>query len=164
MSGRRTWIALGLFLLAAFCVHVAHVTDMQIYSARPNLTVMALLVGCLFLDAGSGAVFGFLCGALEASYAGIFVGSILVSRSIVGFALGAMEERVFRDNVFVAMLLTLLGTFAVEALFYLFAPQPNFPGWAVRVAGESVYNAVLALPAYLILRRVVRGRRIGIAA
>src|SRR5947207_14768318 len=123
MTARRTWIALGLFVLAAFGVHLAHVADLQVYSARPNLSIMALLVGCLFLDAGSGAALGFLCGALEASYTGIYIGSILVSRSIVGFGLGALEERIFRDNLLVAMLLTLLGTLAIEALFFIFAPQ-----------------------------------------
>jgi rod shape-determining protein MreD len=143
-----------LFLLAAFVVHCALAGDMAIRGARPDIALTSLLVCCLFVDSSTGAALGFLVGLLEASYADQFVGSIIVSRTLTGMLLGALEERVFRDNVFMAIAAAVLGTVATETLFFLFAPQPHALRWFIRTGEASLYNGALSIPIYLVARRV----------
>src|SRR5258707_1283391 len=99
-AGRRT-TRLVVVLLLAFALHAAFGRRLTIAGARPSLSLTALLAACLFTDGETGAWLGFLAGMLEASFAARFIGSIIVTRTLAGFLVGFLEERIFRDNVFV---------------------------------------------------------------
>jgi rod shape-determining protein MreD len=156
MNAGRRRVRLTLFVLAAFVLHAAFGSALQIRAARPNLALTALLVASLFTDAGTGAALGFLVGLLEAAYSAFFVGSLLVTRSLAGWVVGALEARIFRDSPLVAVATALTGTFLVEGCFFLFAPQANVLRWLLRVVCQSLYNAALALPLFYVLRRLMR--------
>lgn len=158
MTDRVKWILLIAVLLAAFCANLALASDLQIRQARPNPAIATLLVECLFVDGNTGAILGFMLGLLEGSYTATYLGSTIVSRSLGGFAVGFLEERIFRDNAMVALGIGICGTMLIEVSFYLFAPQPHLLRWAGRALGESVYNGALCLPMYLILRRIMPRR------
>jgi cell shape-determining protein MreD len=149
-------IRLVVLLLAAFAIHHALGGDIAIRGARPNLALTALLVSGLFVDAATGAWMGAMVGLLEAAYLDRYVGSVIVSRIIPGFALGALEERIFRDHVLIAIAAAVAGTFVTEGLFYLFAPQPHALRWLIRTASSSLYNGVLAIPVYLVIHRLAK--------
>lgn len=155
MSATRLRLRLAFALLIGFALHAAFSHSLRIGDARPNLALCVLLIACLFVGPNTGAAFGFLTGLLEGAYVAIHVGSFIVSRSLAGFAVGALEARIFRRNPFVAVLIVLLGTALTEGAFFLFAPQRQVVPWAVRTLYESLYNAALALPLYLLLRRFV---------
>jgi rod shape-determining protein MreD len=143
-------------MLLGFVLHAAFASDMTVFGARPNVGLVVLLTAALFADAGQGAAMGFVLGLLEASYVSRFVGSFIVARSLTGFAIGALEERVFRDSVLVAVLVVAGGTFLSDACFFVFAPQPGAARWFGSALGTSAYNAVLAVPAFLAARRFLR--------
>lgn len=149
-------LRLALLVMGAFLVHAAFGGQWAIRGARPDIGLTAMLVSCLFVDASAGAALGLLIGLLEASYTDKYVGSIVVSRTMVGFVLGLLEERIFRDNVLIALAAAVLGTFGVEALFFLFAPQPHALRWLIRAGEASLYNGVLSIPVYLVVRRIAK--------
>jgi len=159
MSVGQQHARLIAILLAGFVFHAAFGRSLRVGAAMPNLALCVLLVVCLFVGTNTGAALGFLTGLLEGAYAALYLGSFLVSRSLIGFAVGALEERIFRRNPSVAVAIVLLGTAATEGCFFLFAPQPNVPAWAFRTLYESLYNAALALPLYLLVRRLIRTRK-----
>jgi rod shape-determining protein MreD len=152
-------IRLALALLAAFILDTAFGRTFEIYGARPNFGLVTLLIACLYVDSNLGAWLGFGLGLLEASYASRYVGSLIVSRSLPGFFVGMLEERIFRDSVFVALLVVLLGTATVEGLFFIFAPQPHVVRYFTRAGTECLLNASAALPVYYGVRRLARGRK-----
>ena len=146
MNPRTLRIRLAVFLLVSFVIHAAMGGDLVIRGARPNLALTSLLVCGLFVDAGTGAWFGAMIGVLEAAYLDRYVGSVIVSRILPGFALGALEERVFRDHSLIAVAAAGIGTIVTECLFALFAPQPHALRWLVRTGLSAVYNGALAIP------------------
>src|SRR5438093_489256 len=105
---RRALLVVTLIL--AFILHAAFSSSMQVRFARPNIALTTLLVECLFVGPNTAAVLGFILGLLEAAYAARYVGSLIVSRAIVGFSGGILEDRIYRDNVFVAVGVVALGT------------------------------------------------------
>ena len=71
--------------------------------------------------------------------------------------MGLLEERVFRDNALTAAAIVFLATGLAEALFFVFAPQPSVGRWASITTGEMGF-ALLALPLFLLARRLLRSR------
>ncbi len=155
-SARRTaGLILSLFLAAM--AQSVWADAMQIRGARPDFLTAVALLGALSCDANGGAALGFAAGLIHASLAspphGGF-GGIIVSRTLVAATIGWLDERVFRDNALIAVALVAVGTALAEALFFLFAPQPHVLHWAKAVLYTILYNTVLALPLYFLIRKV----------
>ena len=158
---RRVVGLAGSLFLAALLQSV-WADAMQIRGARPDFLVSAAILGALFCDTNGGAVLGFFAGLLHASLAappsGGF-GGLMVSRTLVGSVVGWLDERVFRDNPLIAVVLVAGGTAAAEGFFFLFAPQPHVWHWAKNVGLTTLYNTVLAFPMYLFIRRAAGENR-----
>jgi rod shape-determining protein MreD len=148
-------VRMVLALLVAFAVHAAYDHQLSIRSARPSLSLTALLTICLFTNSQRGAWLGFMVGLLEASYASRFIGSFIVTRTLAGFLVGLLDERIFRDNVLVAAATAFVGTLFVDTCFFVFAPQPHALGWFTSTLHEAVYNTVLAIPLYYLFKKLV---------
>jgi rod shape-determining protein MreD len=156
----------GLFLYAVvFIAAIAQAAwggGIRFYGAQPDLLTAVAIVCALFCDANGGAGVGFVAGLLLASLAGPpqgGFGSLIVSRTLVGFAVGWLEERIERDNPFLAVAFVFVGTLLAESLFFLFAPQRHISHWARSLALTTLYNTILAYPLYVVVRRIV-GERI----
>ena len=156
---RRRSLRLALALFAAALAQSVYANAIQIRGAQPDFLILTVILGALFCDANGGATLGFFAGLLHASLAapphGGF-GSLIVSRTLVGFGIGWLEERVFRDNPLIALTLVALGTALADTLFFVFAPQPDIPHWARVLGLTTLYNTVLALPFYYLFRRLLR--------
>ena len=155
-SARRTaGLCLGLFMAAM--AQSVWADAMQIRGAKPDFLTATALLGALSCDANGGAALGFVAGLFSASLAtpphGGF-GGIIVSRTLVAATIGWLDERVFRDNALIAVALVAGGTALAEGLFFLIAPQPHVLHWAKSVLLTTMYNTALALPLYLLIRRL----------
>lgn len=156
--GQRARLAIALFI--GFALQVALSNALRIRGIAPHIALTTLLVECLFVGPNTGAVLGFALGLLEGSYASRYLGSFLVTRSLAGFAVGTMEERIFRDNPVVAVATALIGSVLVEGCFFLFVPQTPVLRWARHMLYQALYNAALALPLYFLLRHFLQRRDI----
>jgi rod shape-determining protein MreD len=153
----RRGIGLGAAIFLAALAQIVYADSLRIHGARPDFLIVVTVLGAMFCDANGGAALGFFAGLLHASFAApplAGFGSLIVSRVLVGFGVGWLEERIFRDNVLIAVALVALGTLLVEGLFFLFAPQQHILHWARSVGFTTLYNAVLAVPLYLLVRRM----------
>ncbi len=160
--GARRGLVLTVAVLAAALAQAVYADAMRIHDARPDFLTAVAIVGALFCNANEGAGLGFSAGLLYACLAsppGSGFGSLIVSRTLVGFGVGWLEERVFRDNPFIALALVASGTALAEVLLFIFAPQPNVPHWAHALGQTTLYNSALALPLYYFLHRFLGMRR-----
>lgn len=157
-SPGRVTLRLIVAILIAFVFHAAYDSEISIGAARPSISLTVLLIASLFATAETGAWIGFLTGILESAYSAQFVGSYIVTRTLAGFLVGLLEERIFRDNLFVAVATVCSGTFFVEMCFFVFAPQPHPVQWFKLTALQAVYNSLLAIPIYGLFKLVVLKR------
>ncbi|HZO89537.1 MAG TPA: rod shape-determining protein MreD [Chthonomonadaceae bacterium] len=152
----RRGVRLAAMLLCAAILQGLYADSLQVHGARPDLLLLTAILGSLFCDINGSAALGFFAGLLHAALAappnGGF-GSLIVSRTLVCLGVGWLEERVFRDNPLIALFLAALGTALAEGLFFLFAPQHHVLRWTHNVGLTTLYNAVLALPLYFLVRR-----------
>lgn len=158
MSEGQRRFRLLIAILCAFVLHAALGSYVEVRGARPNLALTTTLVSCLFVGANSSAVLGLFLGLLEASYTPRYVGSVLVSRAVGCWLVGMLEQLIFRDTLPVALTTALAGTFVVEGLLFLFAPQPHAAVWAIHTGLECAMNAGLSIPLYFVLHRIAARR------
>ncbi len=137
---------------------------MMFKGARPDLLLVVVIALSLTFDPLSGAIIGFFAGLIHGSIVGVHLGSYIVSRAVIGFAAGSMTVRLFSDNALVPVVAAGGLTFAGELLFLIFNPIPNFVGSIKVLLAESLYNSLLALLTYWIIRRVQLARKIRMAA
>lgn len=132
--------------------------------ARPDLPLVVLIATALSLDPLSGAALGFIAGLIHGSIVGASLGSFIVSRTIIGFAAGSVTIRLFSENPVVPVLsaggLTLLG----EVIFLLANPVPSLAASLKIILAKSLYNSLLTLVVYWILRWIEVRRKIKMAA
>ena len=151
----RRALGLGAAILLAAIAQAVWGNALHLRGAQPDFLTATAILCALFCDANSGAGVGFACGLLLASLAGPphgGFGSLIVSRVLVGFGAGWLEERIERDNPLLAVGLVSAGTALAGCLFFLFAPQHTIGHWARSMMLTTLYNAVLALPLYFLVR------------
>lgn len=155
MKDAKSNLRLTLIVIILFFLHEAYASHLAIRGAQPNIALTGLLTCSLFTDATFAAWLGFMTGILESAYLGMYIGSLIVTRSLAGWIIGAMEPHVFRDNVVIAVGICFLGTFLTGMCFYLFAPQANTLLWVKETLEESIYNCVISIPIYYIVKFTV---------
>jgi len=154
-STRRVVAIYSAVLLAAIAQAV-YADAMHIRGARPDFLTATTVICALFCDANVGAGLGFLAGLLMASLTSppkSGFGSLIVSRTLIGFGVGWLEERIYRDNGLLAVILVGVGTLLTEGVYFILSPQRHLVHWASSVVGTTLCNLILAYPLYLLLRR-----------
>ncbi len=156
-EGARRAAGLSTALGIAVLLQLVFAEPMRIHGAQPDFLLLFSILGALFCDLNGGAALGFAAGLLHASTAspphGGF-GSLIVNRTLVAGFVGWLEERVFRDAPGLTPLFAFGGTLAAEVLFYLAVPQGRLRHRVMIALLTALYNAALALPVYLLLRRL----------
>ncbi len=149
-------VRLSSALLAAALIQLAFVGSIGIRGVHPDLLLATALLSAMFSDANGGAALGFFAGLIHASFAAPALGgfgSLVVSRVLVCFGVGWLEERIYRDNGLLAVILVGVGTLLTEGVYFILSPQRHLVHWASSVVGTTLCNLILAYPLYLLLRR-----------
>ena len=155
-------VKLGFALFLAALLQSVYSDSLTFGGAHPDFLLATAIVGAMFCTPNGGATLGFFAGLLHACLAapphGGF-GSLIVTRTLAGFGVGWLEDRIFRDNALIALALVALGTTLAEGLFFIFAPLRNVAHWARGMGLTVLYNTLLAIPLYLLIRRLLGPHR-----
>ena len=152
-AGRRG----PLLLLVLFVAGVAQTTlapHLFFFGGQPDFVFAVVIAAALLAEAGPGALLGLGGGLITAALVEETVGTFLVSRTLAGFAAGALGGRLFRSNAGVVFLGALLASVVAEAVYVLAAPGVASGAGLRAVLVGTVWNAVLAVPASALLRRL----------
>ncbi len=155
MTPRGAHWRLPLCVLVGYVIHLTASPRLEAFGARPHIGLTVLAISCLFAGPNLAAGLGFMAGLAEAWANGRYAGSYIVTRSVLGYCVGALDQRVFRDHVLMAVAAAMVATLLANGLFFVFAPQPHYVRWIVRTVMSALYNGALAIPLYFLIRRVV---------
>ena len=152
------WYAVLLLVAAGLQSLVA--ARVSVLGGEPDFVLTVAAVAALLSNARAGAVTGFTAGLVTASLIGQTVGTFYVSRTLVGWLAGWSTARLYRDNAWVVILGVLLASILSEVIYLLAAPHLSLGhGLKASLLG-AVWNAILAYPTMLLLRRCGWGHRI----
>ena len=149
-----------LVLVAGICLWAAGGCQR---SAAPYLAIggvspdfLLIVVGCvsLFGSRRSGTFIGFVAGVLQGALAGANLAAYAVSRTVAGFVAGWFTSLEFEAGAIVASFVVVATTLLAQLLLMFIAPPGQLAPFLLATIGSAVYNGVLAMPLYALLRRV----------
>lgn len=152
------WAVLAVFVAAIAQGRLSHA--LHICWAQPDFPLLTLACAGVLLGGNQATFLGLWTGLLTAAMIPGTFGTLLTSRVLSGTLAGYLSRFVIRDSVLVPPLVTLLVTGTAEVVRVLMAPGLSLHPihlWLEKVGGEMLYNALLSLPVYFLLRRLGLG-------
>lgn len=128
---------------------------LAIASVTPNFLIVTLGSIALFTSRRTGAITGFVAGLLEGAAAGANLGAYVVSRTVTGFVTGWFTDLEFEANAILPLLAVAIATLCAQILLMFGAPPPQITRFLLATIGSAMYNGVLAIPLFLVLKRVL---------
>lgn len=120
---------------------------------------LLVVLGCLSICGTrvSGAATGFAAGVIQGAISGAHMGQYGVSRTIAGFLTGWLNALELEANATVAFFAVLLTTLVSQLLLMFMAPPSasRIFGFLLATMGSAVYNGVLAIPLFVLLKRIL---------
>lgn len=151
-SGIATSI-IAIYIAVALQASVA--PRIAILGVVPDFGLMIVAVLSLFTSRPVATVSGFFTGAFEGALSGVNLTHYVISRTLVGFFGGSASSFGFQPNAAVAALVTAILTVASQLLLFFLAPPSGIGRFLGDTIGTAMYNGVLAIPVYALLRRIL---------
>jgi rod shape-determining protein MreD len=143
-----------LWLAGGFQTAIA--PRLAIGTVMPDFLLVALGSLALLGTRRSGAVTGFAAGVLQGAIAGANMAQYVLSRTIAGFFTGWLTAWEFEATIVVAFFSVAFATLTSQLLLLFMAPPPRILGFLLATIGSAIYNGVLAMPLFALLKRIMK--------
>jgi rod shape-determining protein MreD len=156
-----SWLYLALLFGITAGLQSSLASRLGFLGGSPDFLLTLTLTAALLADAGVGAILGFVGGLLAAAVAGQTIGTYIVTRTVAAWQAAWTTGRFIESRSWVVVLGVGVGTLAAEVLYLLGYPHLTFAQWVKATLVESLFNAALSIPTYLLLRRIGWGMNRG---
>lgn len=151
------------FLLIVFAalVQVTIMPRIEIGSATPDVLVLVVSAIALLTGSISGAAHGFLAGVCVALFAALPLGPHALVGVLIGYAIGRVGEALVTDEhpmppLLAGVFATLVMALGQPLVEFLVNPAvANVDGLLGEAILVTIISSVLALPIYLLVRRIL---------
>lgn len=143
------YLKFGLLFLIAAVIQSTILARVTIFSIRIDLFLIIVISFALLKGRKTGMIVGFIVGFIQDLLVGRFLGLHAISRMIVGYLLGLMEQRVFKENLIVPILAAFIGTIIAEFIvwfisLFLFWHYPFLNALKQVILPSALVNALFA--------------------
>ncbi len=159
MKGVKGWVIGLLLLWLAGAFQQAVAFQISAGGVGPDFPLIVVVTVALFFDRRSATVFGFIGGAIRGAIAGGHMAAYCVTETVVGYLVGWFAGMEFEGNMVVAFVVTALATVSTQITFLLLTPRGAILPYLAATIGSAMYNGVLAMPLYALLKRVLDSPR-----
>lgn len=144
-----------LVMWAAAVLERGVAPHLAILGVTPDFLLLVTTVSGLMMSRPAGAVTGFAAGLIQGALIGANLSHYVVSRALAGFFAAWIRQLRFDNNAIVIALTTAALTVFAEIAFMLTAGPKGIAGFLGDTMGTAIYNGVLAIPVYALLKRVL---------
>ncbi len=148
---RWFWILILLWLGGVLQQAIA--SRYSVFGLRADFLLALLGPMCLLTRRSKATVFGFIAGLIQGAISGANLTHYIVSRCIAAFATASVARSGLQIGNVLAGLICAGTTMIAQLLLLFLAPTSDIMGTIGATIGTAVYNGVLAIPVYAILRR-----------
>lgn len=148
-------LALGLILWICAAMQQSLAERLGVLGFRPDFLLVAVACFSMFFTRAGGALVGFVAGAIYGALDMANLTVFVISRTCAGFACAWANDLRVKEGPLVASISTALTTVFARFIYMFLAPPAflmPFVGDTIRTA---VYNGVLAVPMYLLVKRIM---------
>lgn len=126
---------------------------MAIFGVPPDFLLVAMGAMALLTHRTKATSFGFLAGLIQGALSGANMAHYIVSRSVSAFAMATVSRSGLQIGLLLAGVLCAGMTVLAQFLLLFLAPPRDILSFIGATIGTAVYNGVLAMPLYALLRR-----------
>lgn len=132
---------------------------LRVAGVKPDLVVILVVFHAVLRGPREGAFLGLLGGLAEDALSGFYLGMNGLSRALTGYLVGHLAIRLYRENVFIVTLITLLVSWIAEGVNYLLlytlgVAVPLDKAFLGLIFPIGLYNAVVAMLFYRSYQRL----------
>ncbi|HEX2927827.1 MAG TPA: rod shape-determining protein MreD [Ruminiclostridium sp.] len=153
---RNKVILYAILIFIFVTAQVTFLNSFTIFGVAPNLVIILIVSVSLLEGKIDGAVVGFSAGLCLDAVIGIALGYHALVGMLLGLALGNINKRLFKENIFVMALCTFLSTYFFECgtilISYILGLKIEFYETLKTVIfPESVFNCLLGIFIFVII-------------
>lgn len=136
----------------------------RIYNVKPNL-IIVFTVSVAFLNGSiEGAIVGFFAGLAQDMATGKLIGFYALLGLYLGLAVGSINKKLYKDNIFVVIFFAFISTIVYESTVYLLWSFKSIIRGQVNllypiskiILPEAVYNSVISVFVYILVIHLSR--------
>ncbi len=117
----------------------------------PSFPVIVICAFSAWLSPAGTVVAGFFAGLFQGAVGGVSMGAYVISRTLLGLALGRWNELEYEPGPIATGIITAVSTLLVQALMLVLAPPRDLIEFGFATIGSAIYNGVLAIPLFALL-------------
>lgn len=153
MKGFPALFMAALLLWLAAILDQSLAARLSILGAQPSFFLVVLGPMALLSRPRTGAAVGFAAGLMQGALAGANMTHYIISRSVAGFLTSLGTQLDIRIALSVAGLASAGTTLVAQfLLLFLAPPADSLVAFFFRSLGMSLYNGLLSIPLYALLR------------
>lgn len=154
MKGWQAAVTGAVLLWLAGVLQQGLAERLAIFGVAPNFLLIALGPMALLSRPSVGGTMGFFAGLIQGALAGANLTHYVISRTLAGFLTSLGNQLDIRLALTVAGLACAATTFIAQLiLMFLAPPSGSLIAYLFGSLGMALYNGVLAIPLYSLLRR-----------
>lgn len=150
---RGLWIVVALWVAAL--LERALSTHISIFGAQPDFLLLVSIIAGLGLNRSGAALTGFGAGLIQGALIGANLSHYVISRAISAFFASWSRQLRFEMNPLAVATTAAILTVVGRLTFMVTAGPKGIAGFLGDTMGTAIYNGVLAIPVYALLRRVL---------
>lgn len=154
LKGYRGFFISAILLWLAGGCQESVANRLTLGGITPDLLLVTLGVLAVMGTRQTGAITGFFAGMIQGAMSGANMAQYVVSRTIIGFFIGWFNSLDFEANTVVAFFAVVLTTCGSQFLLMFLAPPSRIFAFLIATIGVAVYNGVLAMPLFALLKRI----------
>lgn len=108
-----------LLLLIAWLLQSSFLEIIAVAGVKPDLVMLIIVLYGFLLGPREGAFLGYIGGLVEDLIFGQYIGLSALSSMVAGYLAGVAGERLYRENILVASMVTFFATLAGFLVNYL---------------------------------------------
>lgn len=151
------YVILGAALFLSLTLEATLFTHLTLHGIKPDLLLVLVIIFSLFRGSVPGAQLGFVYGLVEDLLLGNYIGLNAACKMLVGYVIGWIGKRFFKDNLLVPVLSVFTGTLGFLLLYLLlFSLVTGGSAWGAfsdMALPLCLYNTLLGLLLYRPLYR-----------
>ncbi len=145
MRALSVWLLLFLGIVMQSTIF----SHLELFGIRPDLVLLVTMSAGLLRGVLEGVLTGFVGGFMLDILHGQFLGLEALGKMAVGYAMGLVSTRIFKDNILVPLVMAGLGTLIDQVVFLFMGTSFGlnyyvWPGAFLVVLPMMLYNSLLA--------------------
>ncbi|MHB8635700.1 MAG: hypothetical protein ACYC96_04420 [Fimbriimonadaceae bacterium] len=155
MNGLKGGAVCAGILFVAAVLQQALAFRLAVFGARPDFMLVALAVLGMFASRSGGMVLGFVDGLVVGAMSGANLQHYVASRTLTGLLIGWVSSAEVPRTIPAAAIAAAGVTVVAQLTLMFLAPPHSITPFLTDTIRGAVYNGVLAIPVYALLKKIV---------